>query len=271
MAQTTLEGPTDPRHGPATNDETPERGWSFKRIIAAINANFDELYTLVSGITAPELAFLDGVTAGDPATASKALVAGADGKVGAVTFDGAVTQEVMGITTVGVGAKNGATVAVVENGDPVVHRSVLTLTATPITLTDDAGVGQYGGVKLYDFPAGNIHILGAVVDADITLTGTEWLDTAAGDIGLGTTAVTNGDALATTEQNIVATTEIAALAAQVGPINAQSAASVSLPAAGGTDADLYLNVRIDDNAAHITSAGTITGTVTVSWINLGDF
>jgi len=30
-------------------------------------------------------------------------------------------------------------------------------------------------------------------------------------------------------------------------------------------------MRIDDNAAHITDGGTITGTVTIFWINTGDF
>lgn len=174
-------------------------------------------------------------------------------------------------TSAGVGAKNGSTVTVAEYGDGNIHKTVLTLTATPITLTDDAGVGQYGGVKLYDMPAGNHLFLGAVIDADITLTGAQWVDNAAGDVGLGTTAVTDGDALATTEQNIIATTEIAAMTAQVGPINAGSADVATIAAAGTTDSDIYLNVRIDDNAAHTTSAGTITGTVTITWVNLGDY
>lgn len=50
MAQVTLEGPTDARHGPATNDETPERGWSFKRIVAALNAMLTELYASVGAV-----------------------------------------------------------------------------------------------------------------------------------------------------------------------------------------------------------------------------
>lgn len=159
-------------------------------------------------------------------------------------------------TTSGIGAVNGATVSAVENGTAVIHKTTLTLTATPITLTDDAGVGQYGGVKIYDFPAGNIHVLGAVIDADITLSESWWVDTIAGDVGLGTTAVTNGDALATTEQNLIATTEIAALASQIGPINAQSTGSATTGAAGGTDSDLYLNIRIDDNSAHMPDVVT---------------
>lgn len=256
MAQTTLIPPDSHTKLPTTRDENAEEGNSYKRTVDAINTMMTEIYALVSGISAAELGYLDGVTPGDAATASKALVAGTDGKVGAVTFDGAITQEVVGITTAGVGAKNGDTVAAVENGDPVLHKTVLTLTATPITLTDEAGAGQYGGVKLYDFPAGNILVFGAVVDADITLNETWWTDTAEGDVGLGTTAVTNGDALATTEQNMIATTAIAAMTAQVGPIDTQSAGVATLGAAGATDSDAYLNIRIDDSAAHMPDVVT---------------
>jgi hypothetical protein len=172
----------------------------------------------------------------------------------------------------GAGAKAGTTVTVVEEGgNAAIHKTVLTLTATPITLTDEAGAGQFGGVKIYDMPAGNNVFLGATIDADLTLTNALWTDAAQGDVGLGTTAVTDGDALANTEQNIIATTAIAAMTAQTGPINASSAAPATIAAAGTTDTDVYLNVRIDDADAHITDGGTITGTVTLIWANLGDF
>ena len=126
-------------------------------------------------------------------------------------------------------------------------------------------------MKLYDMPAGNHIFLGATIDADLTLTEAAWTDAAEGDVGLGTTAVTDGNALATTEQNIIATTAIAAMTAQVGPINAKSTAAAVIGAAGSTDSDVYLNVRIDDAAAHTAGGGTITGTVTVLWANFGDY
>jgi hypothetical protein len=183
------------------------------------------------------------------------LSAGSDGKVLAAdsTQDGGLkwsAADQIGAST-GAGAVGGGTITAAEYGNTVIHKTVLTLSGTPITLTDDAGTGQYGGVKLYDFPAGSVHVLGAVIDADITMTEAWWTDTAEGDVGLGSTLVTNGDALGTTEQNVVATTAIAALTAQVGPIDAGSTAAVTLAAAGTTDADLDLNVRIDDSAAHM--------------------
>jgi hypothetical protein len=155
-----------------------------------------------------------------------------------------------------VGAKAGATVTARESGDDLIRRTILTLADTPISFQDDAGVGQFGSVTLYDMPAGNIVFLGAVVDVDLALTAAAWTDTAAGDVGLGTTAVTDGDALATTEQNIIPTTAIAAMVAQVGPINAQSISVLGAAAAGGTDTDVALNVRIDDAAAHMADLVT---------------
>ena len=173
--------------------------------------------------------------------------------------------------TDGVGAKNGATVSVVESGVGLVHKTVLTLATTPIALTDDAGVAQWGTLKLYDFPAGTIKVLGAVIDADLTLDDTEWVDNTQGDVALGSVASTDGSALATTLGDILSTTAIAALTAQVGAIDAQSLADEPpLGSAGGTDDDCNLNMLIDDNAAHITGTGSITGTVTLTWINLGD-
>lgn len=147
----------------------------------------------------------------------------------------------------------------------VVYRNVFTLTAQPITLTDDPGIGQYGSIGLLNFPAGNIVTLGAVVNANIMLNEAWWVDTIAGDVGLGTTAVTDGNALATTEQNIIATTAVAALVAQAGPINTQSAGVGTSGAAGGTDAVLRLNVRIDDDPAHmpdVVTNGAFTGAAT---------
>jgi hypothetical protein len=192
---------------------------------------------------------------------------------GTLLVTGGVTTGAAGITTAELGAKAGSTVTAVENGDGVLHRTTLTLTATPITLTDDPGNGQYGGVKVYDFPAGNILVLGAIVDVDLTLVGAQWTDAAEGDVGLGTAAPSVGTALATTKQNIITTTPIAAMTDQVGAIDCQSvAAGIPLATAAASDADLYLNVRIDDQAAHTTAANNLmTGTVVFTWVNLGDF
>jgi len=212
MAQTTLIPPDNHTKLPTTRDENAEAGWSFKRIVDALNTMLTEVY---------------GVT--------DAIVAG-------------TTEQDVGAAGAGVTAE--------EFGNALTHQSVLTLDALEITLTDDAGAGQYGTLPLYEFPAGNIMVLGAVIDAEITLNETWWVDNIPGDVGIGTAAVANGDALATTEQDILATTPIAALVAQVGPIDAQSVAALTTAAAGTDDAIAHLNVRIDDNAAHMPTVVT---------------
>lgn len=66
MAQLTLVGPNADHLPPNTADETPEKGWSFRRIVAAINANFTEIYTLNAEVGATVVDF--GAYPGAPDT-----------------------------------------------------------------------------------------------------------------------------------------------------------------------------------------------------------
>lgn len=182
------------------------------------------------------------------------------------------------ITSAGVGAVNGATVSAVENGDGIMHKTVLTLAATPVTITDDAGVAQYGGTgKIYDFPEGMLCILGAVVDGAVTLgtTGTI-IETWAGGVALGTATATTGATLAGTEADIMPEVDVAAATASVAVVDSVSVAT-ALTESGArwldgtaTAKDLYLNLVVDDDATHTSGTGTFTGTVTIHWLNLGD-
>ncbi len=183
-----------------------------------------------------------------------------------------------GMTTdAGVGAKNGATVAVAE-AVPMVHRTTLTLTATPVTITDDAGVAQYGGVKIYDWPEGMVCCLGAVVTGALTagVTGTiknDW----DGDVSLGTATATTGATLIGTEADIMQSVQVSAGAAdKLGVVDAVSVAA-ALTESGArwidgttTPADVYLNFVIDDDATHTSGTATFTGTVELVWLKLGD-
>lgn len=181
------------------------------------------------------------------------------------------------LTTSGVGAANGATVTAVEAGDGVWHRTTLTCTATPITISDDAGVAQYGGVKVYDFPAGLINIQGAVIDGALTagVTGTI-IDAWEGDVALGTVTATTGATLTGTEANIMPSVAIAAATSKVGTCDAVSVAT-ALTESGArwidgtsTAVDMFLNFVIDDDATHTAGTATFTGTITFIWANLGD-
>lgn len=175
----------------------------------------------------------------------------------------------------GVGAAGHATITAREYGDGVVHKTVLTCTATPITIADDAGVAQYGGVKVYDFPAGLINTLGVVIDG--ALTGyASLIDTFDGDVAVGTVTATTGATLTGTEADIMPSVALTTAVAEVAVCDAVSVAT-ALTESGArwldgtaTAIDAFLNFVIDDNAAHGAGTATFTGTITLTWINLGD-
>lgn len=196
--------------------------------------------------------------------------------IGSVTLSN-TTVTSPSITTYGLGAKNGATVTAAEYGDGLWHKTVLTCTATPISIADDAGVAQYGGVKVYDFPAGLICTQGAVIAGTITggVTGTI-INTWAGGIALGTATATTGATLAGTEADIMPEVDIAAATAKVATIDAVSVAT-ALTESGArwldgtaTAKDLFLNLVVDDDASHTAGSVTFTGTITIVWMNIGD-
>lgn len=176
-----------------------------------------------------------------------------------------------------IGTKNGSTVAVSEKM-PMVHKTTITCTNTPVTITDDAGVAQYGGTgKLYTFPAGLICTLGAVVSGSVTLGTTGTItNTWAGGVALGSATATTGATLVGTEADIMPEVDVAAATAKVAAIDAVSAATALTESAAtwldGTETakELYLNLVVDDSGTHTSGTGTFTGTITVTWVNLGD-
>jgi hypothetical protein len=176
----------------------------------------------------------------------------------------------------GNGAASHSSIVACECGDAVLHRTVLTLTNTPITITDDAGVAQYGGVKVYDFPPGVINVLSAVVKGNLTLgvTGTI-IDTYTGVVALGSATAGTGATLVTTEATFLQSTAIGTAAAKVSaviafPIATQLTESGSRHIDGRvTPADMYLNFAIADDATHTSGTGKFTGTIEFTWINAG--
>lgn len=67
------------------------------------------------------------------------------------------------LTSAGIGAKAGATVTVVEQGDGANHKTIITLVATPLEVIADTTNPGVGGIKIYDMPEGFIKILGCTL------------------------------------------------------------------------------------------------------------
>lgn len=170
-----------------------------------------------------------------------------------------------------------AYVVATEYGDSLVHRTVLTCTAVPISIADDAGVAQYGGVKLYTFPEGLIFTKGAIISGNLTLgvTGTI-INAFTGVNALGSVTASTGATLVSTEVTYLQSTSNATAASKVAAISSVSVASdlgeTSARIVNGTStpAPLFLNFAIADDASHTAGTGTFTGTVTISWEKIGD-
>ena len=176
-------------------------------------------------------------------------------------------------TVAGVGAAAGTGVTASEGGNGVVQKTLLTLSAAQITMADAT---QGGGLKIYDFPEGRILILG--VTATMTMTTTSILaNTLNASVtcnwGVGTTIQASAT-LATTEQDLIPVTAWTSSAT----INvANTATSKALAASAQFDGtatakDAYLNLAVA-GATDIDADATVTcsGTVLITWINLGDY
>jgi hypothetical protein len=184
-----------------------------------------------------------------------------------------LTTTGMPVTEYGIGGKNGSTVRVAEYGDGVLHKTVLTLTATPVTLTD---AKEGGGVKIYDFPVGHIAFQGAYGTLTITTTSTLASTLNASKTlawGVGTVLYDNtatDGTLHATEANIIASTA----ATSSATVNVANTATTGLGATqatlnGATALDANLNISVPtDTDIDGDATVTVTGTITILWANL---
>lgn len=162
-----------------------------------------------------------------------------------------------------------AMVSAVESGDGVTHQTVLTLNALSQVITN--GASEWVGTEIYDFPTGRINILGVTASlaptthstlASTVTTGTTGAISAGTVTDDGTHTGTKVDLLPDTAYTSSTTIDVAA-----------AAVTAHLAAAGtvfdGTSAakKMFLNNKIATNSAD----GTIlwSGTITVTWVNLG--
>lgn len=166
-----------------------------------------------------------------------------------------------------------ATCVATEEGDGVIHQTTLTLAALAQTVVNGT---EYQGTKIYDFPAGRILVLG--VTASIAQTTTSVIaDTlnagVTGALGIGT-AVASATTLATTMVDLLPST--AFLTSTV--INVAAAASTAALAASAqfdgttTPKDVYINTAYATTGdVDADATQTLSGTVKITWINLGDY
>lgn len=165
------------------------------------------------------------------------------------------------------------TVTATEKGDGVFHQTVLTLTAMPMTVRD---VEQGGGAQIYTFPAGRICRLGAIASIAVTTTSAlagSMHAGVTGNWGVGSTTQISVT-VATTEQdfvNVTAFTSSATVNVAGAVANGVGAGVLASLDGTGTNVAAFLNLAVVA-AGDVTGDATVTvsGTVTITWANLGD-
>lgn len=177
------------------------------------------------------------------------------------------------------GAKNGSTVTVKETFVGPFRQTVLTLVNTPVAIVSVTTGAGVGGTKVYDFPAGHINVLGTVGDLSIAVASAEqanFTDNAPeGDIGIGSAAPANADALGTdaTDDDFATATAFTMAAFEDASVTLPpDAASYKLDGTG-TAKDVFVNVLVDaaDIDDGVTTEVLVSGTIRICWLALGDY
>lgn len=152
-------------------------------------------------------------------------------------------------------------------------QTTLTLNNVPQTVTNGT---EYQGTKIYDLPEGRIHVLGctATLQQKTTSTLASTLNASVtGAIALGTATASNVSLTSTMVDLLPSTAFTSSATINV----AGTAVSAALAAAAQFDGtstakDVYLNTAyatttdVDGNATQ-----TISGTVVLTWVQLGDY
>lgn len=177
------------------------------------------------------------------------------------------------LTQSGVGAIVPATgLALTNERRGTVHRTQLTLTAVPIATVDHTTNGAQGTLPLYTFPRGDILVLGSTMNLTTVGDGTGITTTSALVGAIGSVVPATDTTLTSTEADFVTSTT-GTLVASAGAFHGLSAASKLFDNTTNTNAtQLAANLNIATPDAGSTANGTVTvsGTIELCWINLGD-
>lgn len=150
------------------------------------------------------------------------------------------------------------------------HHTKLVLAAQVEATVDHTTSNAQGSLELYDFPAGEILILGAECNLTITASGTPGLATNAAVVAsIGTVAAASPAATLTdTAANILASIA-ATLTAYVGTVVGRTSGPATFD--GITSAlKAFLNLACPDAGSAGNDTVTVSGTINIIWINLGN-
>jgi len=184
---------------------------------------------------------------------------------------GLVVSAPSSVSNTGTVAGTGVTVS--EQGNGVVQKSVFTFSSATITVRDTQ---QGNGVNIYNFPEGRIFILGATGSMNFTTTSV-LASTLHASVscrwGVGTVTQSNAT-LATTEQDLIPVTTFTS-GATINVANTATSASLATAAqfdGTATAKKAFMNVSVPTGTDIDADAAVLmNGTVTITWIFLGDY
>jgi hypothetical protein len=206
-----------------------------------------------------------------PATAdwvSQVLTSGTQTIAGVKTFSSPLK------TSYGLGAVVAGKCTAVEYGDGLVHQTVLTLTLTGANDLDLADGADHGtSIKIYDMPEGRILLLGATCDLSAVVN--DAFNASPNDVfivAVGSVAANDAAGLTGTEVNIIPASTLDTVGNTTLTLPWKSALAASAQFDGTTTAmDVIVNATVADASTTKAMTLAITGTLTLTWVNLGDY
>jgi hypothetical protein len=165
----------------------------------------------------------------------------------------------------------GEATVIASESPAAIQRTVLHLNNFAVTVGNTTGV-SFGGAKLFDFPAGRILVMGATANLSFDWSASDIAAAGTGDFSLGTT-ITADATLNGTDVNLLPSTGLLdPFVDGVGTGSGALAASAQFDGTA-TAIDCNLNLIIDDADVEDATEDVVlvTGTVTLTWVNLGDY
>ena len=182
----------------------------------------------------------------------------------------------LGLQVGEVGTASGSGVSVVESGSDALHKTTFTLTDVPVPITSVTTGAGVGGLLIYTFPVGYIQRFGCVGNLSISVDAAEqdnFTDgTPEGDIGIGSAAPADADALGTdaADDDWGTAAAYTMTAFEDTDVNIAPEAG-ALVDRNSSAAELYINALVDaaDIDDGVTTEVLVSGTLTVTWAHLG--
>jgi len=179
------------------------------------------------------------------------------------------------LTTTGNGSLDTTSVtSVVENGDGLTHQTTITMKGTATSIADG---GFEASQLLYTFPEGRILVEGATCNMIATMSTTNF-NASVNDlynVAVGSAVNDDGDGtISAAGANMIGNVSVDTDGGQTqtNDVHGSSATGSALQLDGtSTPSAIYLNWAIpaaNDNGANTNA---FTGTITITWKNLGDY